>query len=707
MLLINKYCHAYVFIPLIIAINHHKLLSKIIKENGLDNLNLNDNNVNIGFLKVTLKMLISIGWYRYDGVQNKFTKSSDCPNLSAIPSDIASLYIIDYKRIMGFKNNSVEDTVNLFNIGYWLKRIERSSVSDSLLKEFMYAPIILPLLYLLKKQGRFNSESMDLGGLSSENRSALLQIFKILNFGDGNDTMLFLSIHGKMMIEDIDKAGVTLSYRQLLSAYKKSLYIQEHTIESGVIDEHLDRALNVIGSGSQHNIFFNDMVNLLLNKISINAGERMVIVDMGCGNGELLKTLFNKAKDMNIDGEIELIGVDLSKEALNEAHKNLKDLPHQLLVGNVMEPEDLIENLQILGVDKESTLHVRTFLDHNCPLLIEDLQEDNKVEFALNLSNGIFINENNIEILPQQVFYHYVNHFKGWKKITDKHGLVTLEVFTLSPKTLRKYLFETENLHFDAIHSLSRQYLLSASDYIFSAAHAGLFVDVSSFVKYPKLLPYTRVSLQKFAPRDYIIRRGNITDLDLLYQLEQRVLQPELRAGYINLKKRLINYSDGIYILEKENILVGVIYTQRISFINAVDQMTYETLENFYDPDGNIIQLLSILIAPEFQGFSYAKELLEFALLHSFVKENVKSVIGVSRCSSYTSDRGEYSEYIKRKNSLGYAIDPILNIHFESGATIEKVVPEFRKNDAANNGNGVLIQYKYRNWIEKRQFVNA
>ena len=73
-----------------------------------------------------------------------------------------------------------------------------------------------------------------------------------------------------------------------------------------------------------------------------------------------------------------------------------------------------------------------------------------------------------------------------------------LEVHCLRPTTIRRLNHETEALHFDAYHAFPGQHLVEASTFMLAAAEAGLRPHTRAALRFPRLTPYTRITLNRF-----------------------------------------------------------------------------------------------------------------------------------------------------------------------------------------------------------------
>ena len=68
---------------------------------------------------------------------------------------------------------------------------------------------------------------------------------------------------------------------------------------------HVDRTLNVIGSGFQHKKYFSDMEEIILSLFNRKpyAEQPKYIADMGCGDGTLLKKIYEIIKHKSLRGK--------------------------------------------------------------------------------------------------------------------------------------------------------------------------------------------------------------------------------------------------------------------------------------------------------------------------------------------------------------------------------------------------------------------
>ena len=386
--------------------------------------------------------------------------------------------------------------------------------------------VLLPILYLFKHKIMHRGQELCLDGISEIYKKEISNFFYKTGITNETNGKVVFSDLGDVLWESIKNCGVTLSYRPILSQTDELIFGDVKTVFSTLKkEEHVDRELNVVGSGAQHELFFKDMIEYIQAFLGKeNIGE-IQIVDMGCGDGSFLRKCYESLNaQVRESKKIDLIGIDLNEEALDVAKKTLKNIPHFLFAGNINNPTEVLKNLVKEGYSKDDLLHTRAFLDHNCPLnpqsdlssLHHNAEDDtilipsgDKISYSKEgrisgtSPDETYSCNKGDEIAGEWIGKNLVKNFERWSQIVGHKGLLTLEVFSLSPSTIRKYLDETESLHFDTLHGLSQQYLVKANTYLISAARVGLLPRKSSFKKYPRVLPYTRISLQHFFKKSF------------------------------------------------------------------------------------------------------------------------------------------------------------------------------------------------------------
>lgn len=167
-----------------------------------------------------------------------------------------------------------------------------------------------------------------------------------------------------------------------------------------------------------------DRTNTLLggNRITLSGVERLIqehdkisytILDMGCGNGSMLRSVVKLGRRLGVT--IEAVGIDLSEKGLGIAKAASSDFPEiRYLKQDILAlaPEDLKCDILLC------TLTMHHFYDENIPVFLN--------QFTKLASIGIVIND----LQRSPLAYHL---FKGFStifirtKIAKHDGLISIQ----------------------------------------------------------------------------------------------------------------------------------------------------------------------------------------------------------------------------------------------------------------------------------------
>ncbi|WP_129645083.1 GNAT family N-acetyltransferase [Peristeroidobacter agariperforans] len=246
--------------------------------------------------------------------------------------------------------------------------------------------------------------------------------------------------------------------------------------------------------------------------------------------------------------------------------------------------------------------------------------------------------------------------------------------------------------YFDTLNHLAHRYPISSEAFIVVAGSVGLFSD-EPIKHYPNIDSLCRSNLRRFCKRDYIVRYAAEGDIDRLCELEKLCWQ-HTRTPKQRIRARLQKYPQGQFVLERAGRVLGVIYSQRIADVDALDEANATNVHRLHDDAGANIQLLAINVDPDAQNFGYGDQLLEFMLQRCGLVAGVDRVVAVTLCKDFdASGAHSMDRYIELQ---GNEQDAVLAFHQTHGATILKSVPGYRPQDRANGGQGVLVTYDIR-----------
>ena len=199
------------------------------------------------------------------------------------------------------------------------------------------------------------------------------------------DGGLQLTESGRFVVQRCGAFGVAISYRPMLRQLETVLFgdvTEVFTHDGEGHEAHVDRTMNVIGSGFMHGKFFDDMMSVhvhhTFDELPLNQ-QPSIVADTGCGDGTLLLRLYKYVRDCTWRGKhlekrpLLMVGVDLNEVSLVATTKTLSEagVPFKTMFGDIGDPEAIHKGLcsRFGARDKDDILHVRSFSDHYRPYL--------------------------------------------------------------------------------------------------------------------------------------------------------------------------------------------------------------------------------------------------------------------------------------------------------------------------------------------------
>ncbi len=255
-------------------------------------------------------------------------------------------------------------------------------------------------------------------------------------------------------------------------------------------ERHVDREMNVWGSGGAHAGYFSVLDDVLIEMFNRPVEEQPKgILDMGCGNGAFLQHMFEviwrqTARGKMLDEHpLFLVGADFNQAALKVTRANLirADIWAKVIWGDIGRPEQLAADLrENYGIELKDLLNVRTFLDHN--RIWEDPAE--RTPGRVSRSTGAFAFQGR-RLDNAAVEDNLLMHLRKWAPYVQKYGLLTIELHTIDPALTAANLGKTPATAYDATHGFSDQYIVEVDVFLQIAEEAGLRPDSKVFRKFP------------------------------------------------------------------------------------------------------------------------------------------------------------------------------------------------------------------------------
>lgn len=249
------------------------------------------------------------------------------------------------------------------------------------------------------------------------------------------------------------------------------------------IDGHLNRNVDIHYSGMVFNrtcrdAFF-DTVLPIFDQKPVHAQPRY-IVDMGCGDGSLLKELFLAIRERTARGQaladepLIVVGVEYSPIARDAAARALQaaNVPHVVVTGDISEPDNVASNLRGAGVDMTEALHVSKSVIHD--RFFHRGATDIRDNLHRPGSTAAFVAEDGALIGAREMTDDLVTHFTRWRPWIARHGMAVIETHTVDPRISAAYVGQSLMTGLDASHGYSHQYLVELEFYRWAAKQAGL-----------------------------------------------------------------------------------------------------------------------------------------------------------------------------------------------------------------------------------------
>lgn len=190
--------------------------------------------------------------------------------------------------------------------------------------------------------------------------------------------------------------------------------------------------------------------------------------------------------------------------------------------------------------------------------------------------------------------------------------------------------------------------------------------------------------------RDYVVRQATESDLVRLYELEQLCWQHS-RASKQQIRARLKKYPQGQLVLERDQQVLGVIYSQRIASVGALVRRSAANVHQLHDESGQIVQILAVNADPAAHDLDVADVLLAFMLQQCRQIPGVGQVVAVEACKRFSAAGAlSFDAYIQQQDSNQ---DPVLAFLRTHGAHVVQSIANYRSQDTDNQGYGVLVSF--------------
>ncbi|MBT8275804.1 MAG: class I SAM-dependent methyltransferase [Bacteroidia bacterium] len=500
--------------PVVQALDDKGVLDYLLKEGKCLLSTITEKfNANEGYLNIGLRMLASQGWLEYDIKREDNTITISTNSKSSIAFSLANSYedVVNFMKISSeFHPRHFErDEFSLLNriFNKYRNGAYASTSNDTLTKEIEFqiekhieGVLVGPITVFLGMDGMFHKYFMEASFSADEfhedpdSFSKILDFFTYLEWFTKKNGHYRFTNKGLFFARRSTAYGVTVSYIPTFRRVDELMFGNALIFKSStstVSEIHVDREMNVWGSGGAHSAYFKKIDEIIITLFNKPIEEQPKgILDMGCGNGAFLIHLFEVIEQRTHRGTmleeypLFLVGVDFNRAALKATRANLvkADIWAKVIWGDIGNPEQLEEDIQAnYDINLEDLLNVRTFLDHNRPWSMpQNFSKD-----TTSLSTGAF-SSGGLRLHNAMVEQNLKEHFENWKKYIGKFGLLLIELHTIDPKIAAQYVGKTAATAYDATHGFSDQYILELDVFNHVLSEIGLSSDPNHLSKFPK-----------------------------------------------------------------------------------------------------------------------------------------------------------------------------------------------------------------------------
>ena len=500
---IIKLAHGFVLVPTILAFKNQKIFNLLKKPKSIKQL-LKLTKLNSGYLIAGLNLLsiFSIVTRR----ANVYHYKKKHPLVTIINKKFTFFYNQDFKRIIFDKKNQ-----KIFQ--HYSKKLIHGWSIKGIDNQIIDGCFLIPLFFSLNLNRKLN--------ILNDKKFIMITSFlnkkKLVKF-DGKN--FIYSSPGSYLINNIKIIGVAASYRNMLLNFENLLTSNPEKIFKikDNTESHIDRSLNIESSSRQHEKYFNRIIKII-EKIFKEKETPKYIMDIGCGDGLLLKKIYSHLKKImkeKIFKQIKLIGVDLNKISINAAKNNLPKSKTILIKESIDNPKKIFRLLNSKKIFKNQILQIRSFVDHEREILKEHSKFFSKDKFINTIDKDVIGIGKKGELYTSKLINQTLNiYYKKWSNFIGRFGIINLEVHKQSLNEMKNNLDLNEGVHFDFIQSLSRQNLCKAKMQFYCMTNNNLKPKIIE--AYPINTKFVRIILGYYIKKDL---RSRVKNKDYSYYIK-------------------------------------------------------------------------------------------------------------------------------------------------------------------------------------------
>lgn len=296
-------------------------------------------------------------------------------------------------------------------------------------------------------------------------------------------------------------------------------------------------------------------------------------------------------------------------------------------------------------------------------------------------------------LLPDQLVHALFGKLLHLRNTHMEGGFVLAQYHPSPRAAAADEVLTSDAASYELAAALAGRWGVPLHRYLLVAATAGLFPKDFAVESVPTSL-HPRFSTVHFVPQDFHLEFVTEAHIGDCMRLEALHWQGDMRTPRETIARRIANYPQGQVALVKNGAMLAVMYSQLIESVDVLS--VREGMERLHSPAGKHAQLLEIFVDTSTpQAMMLGGFLRRFVKAVTLANPQVESIVAVTRGREWTSQKHylPYAQYVEEVAARRLQ-DKGLHFHLGDGAEVLKPMEGWRPADTANNGYGVLIEYR-------------
>ncbi len=296
-----------------------------------------------------------------------------------------------------------------------------------------------------------------------------------------------LTNQGRAVVFFASAYAVTLSYLPLLRRaeeliFRSADFVRMFPPTAAGHESHVDRRLNIWGSGGSHALYF-AKVDEIVRRIFSREDYPRAVCDTGCGDGTFLRHIAEVLRDRlswNFFAKpVAFIGSDLNLASREKTRETLAagGVPNAHVVDaaiDIADPDALDAGIRALGIrDGDHVVSAADALHTNSMLIHNRIWRATAGTPSSN-TDGAFVEPGGRVVTGQALAADLVGFMSRWSPYVARYGWLFIELHTLPAHVVAADPGRTPTIGYDLTHGFSNQYTVEHAEVLRAAGQAGL-----------------------------------------------------------------------------------------------------------------------------------------------------------------------------------------------------------------------------------------